>query len=1082
MIEYSGNPLSMEDFPQRLVVRAATIDEFLSDAFIPLADEKSDADKAALRLASWCRSSAGGDWDLFTRRLARDGLSLAAVRRRLATVRRSSTAPSPLWLSDAKWVLDALCREAGETSILYASAGAAEQPFEHLLSGVVEVAENVLRSGLDASVLALLSGSAYSMLRHTLLSQLADLCAPALYEVFSDGSQQNQVAADPQSRFSSYSMFLDHMREVGFAELFEAKPVLLRLMASITRQWIDANREFLVRLSSDLPEIRSRLCNVDDCCAATSVRGQISDPHNFGRSVLLVGFADGHRVVYKPKDLRIDSAWSDVVLWLNANGGPLDLRTARVVIRNGYGWAEHIEYAECADEAGVDKFFRRAGCWVALFHVFAGTDIHKENVIAVADHPVPIDLEMLLQAEESEKRKEAPGLAALRLATKLISNSVLMTGLLPSYGRNLRNRLVDLGGLSQPTTESLEIYWENLNQDGMRPARRPKEPSKSLNVPGRAGEHGRLGNFLESFISGFDAYAGFLCDHKEEILSQNFWDTLRQLPVRKILRPTRFYYLLLTRLKEPRNMGDGAEWSAHLDFCSRLADWDEEVDPLWPLLRAERNALAELNIPQFIMQSDGTTVFDWHGIAAQASPESGFERARTRLGQFDGSEVRRQSDFIRTVTASVSSGDSEGILQPHRRDQCAASVSPGYADSKFLDSANEVVSHISQAAIRSGASAAWIGIDWHGDSEKSRLVPLGYDLYSGTPGISLLLAAHARVTGDQQSSDLALAGLAALRCNVKSVSAARFARVMGLGGALGMGSVVYTLTVIGCILRRQELIDDAVAAATLFTDECIAADRAFDAIGGSAGAILCLLKLYHQTDNKAVLARAVKCGEHLLQTRPTNGTQELWCGNDGSTRPLTGMAHGAAGFAYAFGALHDATGNDAFLRVAQECLRFENCFFDKANTNWPDLREQPDASGSSWPCQWCHGAGGIGLARVGLLRHKAADERVLIDDIRAAVQCVKMRWPDCLDTLCCGSLGNIELLQEAGRVLKEPELNAEATHRLLDIVAAAAKAGDFRLGYRGSRFNLGLFKGIAGVGYTLLRRANSELPNVLLWE
>jgi hypothetical protein len=31
-------------------------------------------------------------------------------------------------------------------------------------------------------------------------------------------------------------------------------------------------------------------------------------------------------------------------------------------------------------------------------------------------------------------------------------------------------------------------------------------------------------------------------------------------------------------------------------------------------------------------------------------------------------------------------------------------------------------------------------------------------------------------------------------------------------------------------------------------------------------------------------------------------------------------------------------------------------------------------------------------------------------------------------------------------------------------------------------FNLGLFRGIAGVGHTVLRRIEPSLPNVLIWE
>ena len=46
----------MDAFYERLIVRAATIDELLSDAFEPLPGEKGDADLAARRFAAWCQS------------------------------------------------------------------------------------------------------------------------------------------------------------------------------------------------------------------------------------------------------------------------------------------------------------------------------------------------------------------------------------------------------------------------------------------------------------------------------------------------------------------------------------------------------------------------------------------------------------------------------------------------------------------------------------------------------------------------------------------------------------------------------------------------------------------------------------------------------------------------------------------------------------------------------------------------------------------------------------------------------------------------------------------------------------------
>jgi hypothetical protein len=74
----------MDAFYQRLSVRAATIDEVLSDALAGPPDPTLDAELASRRLAAWRQSCAAGDPSLFARRLARDGLSAAAVESRFA--------------------------------------------------------------------------------------------------------------------------------------------------------------------------------------------------------------------------------------------------------------------------------------------------------------------------------------------------------------------------------------------------------------------------------------------------------------------------------------------------------------------------------------------------------------------------------------------------------------------------------------------------------------------------------------------------------------------------------------------------------------------------------------------------------------------------------------------------------------------------------------------------------------------------------------------------------------------------------------------------------------------------------------
>ena len=180
-------------------------------------------------------------------------------------------------------------------------------------------------------------------------------------------------------------------------------------------------------------------------------------------------------------------------------------------------------------------------------------------------------------------------------------------------------------------------------------------------------------------------------------------------------------------------------------------------------------------------------------------------------------------------------------------------------------------------------------------------------------------------------------------------------------------------------------------AAELFTDDLIAADKQLDVMGGSAGAILGLLRLYRDTQSSDVLKRAIKCGEHLLrQPRVGPEGRRSWSGQGSGPQGLNGMSHGAAGFAYALASLSAATGRDEFAKAASECIAFENFSYDAERNNWPDLRGDGEPG---WPCQWCHGAPGIGLARIATTKRGGLDSKLLATDIRNALAGVERGWP-----------------------------------------------------------------------------------------
>jgi type 2 lantibiotic biosynthesis protein LanM len=1075
-----GLIIFMNKFFERLVIRAATIDEILSDDFEPLKGEQSGADLAGRRLAAWCRSCASGDWSMFSNRLKRDNLSITDVLSRFASVRRKPNIPFPVWINDAVWIDGAMHDHIPGIDCSEDTCRDGPLPFQSLYIQLVARAEEILWSCVDVKLSGRFSKSARRDLRFALFKSLSNLCAPALYERFAfmrrkTGPSFSSIS-EKCSENSLYRSFIAEMSGGGLREMFEDKPILLRLIATTTRQWIDSNQEFILRFGADLQAIRRcEFLSANTTLMVDGIQGDLSDPHNDGRSVKLVRFSDGSRIVYKPKDLGADAAWFSLVTLVNETGGPVQLRSARVIARSGYGWAEFIDHAGCADLEDVKLFFRRAGAWLALFYTVLGRDVHQENLIASGSHPVPIDLETLFQNTIAEHRSQENEAQAFEAAVDVVSESVGMTGLLPSYIKSRDGEIFVSGGLAAGSQGTKKLAWEDINSDRMRPTQKTQTEQANPNLPHIDGRYEQLDSHLDDLVAGFRSYARFI-SAKIDILER-----FRGVVVRKIIRPTRFYYMLLQRLNDYRTMADGIIWSAQADFLARLSDWDDDLASLWSLQKLERSALLTLNVPHFVSRCDRDEFVDRTGARVAVGAVSGLDRARDRLQRVDEHEIAWQVSVIehntRSLSRSEASQDKSSFLP------LTDTVPPREF---FVAEANAIADDLIEQAVRRGPSAAWIGLDWLGDSDVSQLVALGPDLYNGTSGIAVFLAAHAAVTGRGDSKELALAAVAHVRKSLKSRNAARMVRALGIGGATGLGSIIYAFAILSRFLGDSGLLMDAHAAVELLDDDLIASDKQLDVVGGCAGAILALLRLHRDSRSVLALERAARCGDHLLaQPRHQTTRGRSWAGQGVGSQPLNGMSHGAAGYSYALMSLASATGRNDFADASRECLAYENASYDDERSNWPDLRN----GGSSFACQWCHGAAGIGLARIAAGKHGVrktdTDSELLWKlqiDIRRALAGAENCLTGQVDTLCCGGLGNVEFFREAHQALGRSDLDDIAARRLTAILQAKASAGDYRWNAGERRFNPGLFRGLAGVGYTCLRQADPNLPNILIWD
>ena len=287
------------------------------------------------------------------------------------------------------------------------------------------------------------------------------------------------------------------------------------------------------------------------------------------------------------------------------------------------------------------------------------------------------------------------------------------------------------------------------------------------------------------------------------------------------------------------------------------------------------------------------------------------------------------------------------------------------------------------------------------------------------------------------------------------------------------------------MLEDSSLLAAASEAAERITAEWVVCDDSYDVMAGAAGAILGLLALYRETGDATVLEKAGLCGDHLIAKREAAGQAMAWRAGNG--RFMTGLSHGAAGIALALLRLYDASGERRFREAAEQAIAFEDSVFDAAEGNWPDFRYATEGR-AAFMNAWCHGAAGIGLAR--LASSSLTDSPSLRRDIQAALLAVTRSALGEKDGLCCGNLGRADLLLAASGVssddsLAGDDLRIRAVRLASAVVERSRQAGGYRLSGQPGQdfFDPSFFQGTSGIGYQLLRTAHPHrLPCVLVWE
>lgn len=404
----------------------------------------------------------------------------------------------------------------------------------------------------------------------------------------------------------------------------------------------------------------------------------------------------------------------------------------------------------------------------------------------------------------------------------------------------------------------------------------------------------------------------------------------------------------------------------------------------------------------------------------------------------------------------------------------------------FLETAARFGGRIARDALWSGDRCTWIGgtMDVVGNQWAGVERTLGVDLYGGTSGVALFCARLYEQTGEELFRVTAEGALRQSWARRESVPPSIQASFYS-----GRAGVAYALLVAGEALDRESLVERGLELMRDLRSSGESIEQ-WDLLSGVAGSIPFLLGLHRRDPAGGWLDLALRYGEAIVQAAHRSDGGASWeAPGQPDQRHLLGFAHGASGIGWALLELHAATSERRFREVGEEAFAYERRWFNVEEGNWPDFRETPieGATGQpSYMSAWCHGAPGIGLARLRAFR--LLGDPILRTEAVAAVASAGRMTEQMLDSpyanySLCHGLGSFgELLLEAQEVLGDADSRqlAERIGRA-GIETFERERLPWPGGVNGGGETPNLMLGSAGIGYYLLRLADAEaVPSVLL--
>lgn len=884
-----------------------------------------------------------------------------------------------------------------------------------------------------------------------------------------------------------YEYFNNVYLEKYFWNILEEYPVLFRIISVYINNWKDNMINLLSDYYQDASIIAKELNTYGEI---VSIEGGLSDSHNKGKSVIILTIGDGNKIVYKPRSLEVDELFQNFLKWFNSYTSQ-NLYITKLINKGNHGWVEYISYDYCLNEFQLKSFYNELGSILCILYIFRANDVHYENIIAHASHPVLIDIEtlfhnILVPIDNKTAEEEI---------IQLLERSVRRVGILPTmvWGKK-GQRGVDIsaiGGFENQEVPIESVSITNYFSDEMKIDYKTYNLQAARNIPYISDKKVDLSKYISEINVGFEKTYELLSD---EAIRKNLINEILKFNgknSRCITRATQFYSSLLRISYHPDFLRSGLDREMLFSRLWKQANGVKQFAQITPF---EIEDLLNGDVPIFLANINNRNLSNYRGqIIKNMFEKSGIDLVLEQINLLGRNDFDYQKSFI---DISLSYDPEYNLAKPQPNIELRVKKfnfdDEHNLKEKYLQVAQKIGNHLIDISFQGkNKDICWLDINVMGEKANDwNIAPVGCDLYNGISGIILFFVNLYKLTDEKKYFKVVEKCYASLKSYLnKRLDYNPLGKNILFGGYSGESPIIYSLLSLTTELEEHFSLKDVLPLCNIIINNLkdkIKQDKDYDILIGSAGLIIQLLNLYKITSDGSFLSLSQKVASYLMHSATQIDEKSIGWQSAIASNPLAGFAHGVSGLIWSLSQLYRIVPDEEYLNCIQKAINYETSLYNSEVRNWADRRLTKE--GTSYeelkimPVAWCHGAAGILLSRL------------LMKDIHMSTNVVKQINKDievALDTtihrgfgrshcLCHGDLGNIEILNIAAKKLNRPELY-DITISYMSRIIDDMLLGDWKCGisYKDSP---GVMLGLSGIGYGLLKLYDDSLNSILTLE